>query len=183
MPPDDPTARVLLADDHELVRRLLRRALAAHPGLELVGEASDGSEAVELARELAPDVVVLDLAMPYKDGLQVAGELRSHLPACAIIVFSDQDAEQAALAAGADRYIGKAAGFAAAAQAAPSWPSGAERQQQRELAAAPGALGSGEHRAAEALEHPARDREPHPGARQLARAAFEEPEDAVEVGV
>ena len=88
------------------------------PRLELVGEASDGSEAVELARELAPDVVVLDLAMPDKDGLQVAGELRSHLPACAIIVFSDQDAEQAALAAGADRYIGKAAGFAAAAQAA-----------------------------------------------------------------
>jgi DNA-binding NarL/FixJ family response regulator len=115
---DDPTARVLLADDHELVRRLLRRAIAAQPGLELVGEAADGSEAVELARRLEPDVVVLDLAMPFKDGLQVAGELRSELPACAILVFSDQDAEQAALAAGADRYLGKAEGFAAAAQAA-----------------------------------------------------------------
>jgi DNA-binding NarL/FixJ family response regulator len=107
-----------LADDHELVRRLLRRAISAHPGLELVGEAADGSEAVELARELTPDVVVLDLAMPEKDGLQVAGELRTELPACAILVFSDQDAEQAALAAGADRYVGKADGFAAAAQAA-----------------------------------------------------------------
>ena len=111
------TARVLLADDHELVRRLLRRALSAHPHLELVGEAADGSEALALARELAPDVVVLDLAMPELDGLQVAGELRSHGARCAILVFSDQDAEQAALAAGADRYLGKAAGFEAAAQA------------------------------------------------------------------
>ena len=117
VPPADPTARVLLADDHELVRRLLRRAISAHPHLELVGEAADGSEALALARELAPDVVVLDLAMPELDGLQVAGELRSHGASCAILVFSDQDAEQAALAAGADRYLGKAAGFEAAAQA------------------------------------------------------------------
>jgi DNA-binding NarL/FixJ family response regulator len=118
VPTDDPAARVLLADDHELVRRLLRRAITAQPGLELVGEAADGSEAIELARELAPDVVVLDLAMPVMDGLQVAGALRSQMPACAILVFSDQDAEQAALDAGADRYLGKAAGFAAAAAAA-----------------------------------------------------------------
>jgi DNA-binding NarL/FixJ family response regulator len=118
VPTDDPTARVLLADDHELVRRLLRRAITAQPGLELVGEAADGSEAIELARELVPDVVVLDLAMPVMDGLEVAGALRSQMPACAILVFSDQDAEQAALAAGADRYVGKSAGFVAAAQAA-----------------------------------------------------------------
>jgi DNA-binding NarL/FixJ family response regulator len=118
VPAENPTARVLLADDHELVRRLLRRAISAHPNLELVGEAADGSEALTLARELAPDVVVLDLAMPELDGLQVAGELRSHGARCAILVFSDQDAEQAALAAGADRYLGKAAGFEAAAQAA-----------------------------------------------------------------
>jgi two-component system nitrate/nitrite response regulator NarP len=123
--PPDPTARVLLADDHELVRRLLRRALAAHPHLELVGEAADGSEALALARELAPDVVVLDLAMPELDGLQVAGALRSHGASCAILVFSDQDAEQAALAAGADRYLGKAAGFEAAAQAVAELATGA----------------------------------------------------------
>ena len=66
------TARVLLADDHELVRRLLRRAIGAHPGLEIVGEAADGSEAVVLARQLAPDVVVLDLSMPHMDGFEVA---------------------------------------------------------------------------------------------------------------
>ena len=118
MSADHSTARVLLADDHELVRRLLRLAISAHPDLELVGEAADGSEALELARVLAPDVVVLDLAMPELDGLQVAEELRSDVPTCAILVFSDQDAEQAALEAGAHRYLGKAEGFAAAAQAA-----------------------------------------------------------------
>jgi DNA-binding NarL/FixJ family response regulator len=116
-----PRARVLLADDHALMRRLLRRAISAHPALEFVGEAADGAEAVELARSLAPDVVVLDLAMPELDGLQVAGKLRSDLPECAILVFSAFEAARvaaAALAAGADRYLEKAAGFEAAAQAA-----------------------------------------------------------------
>ena len=112
------TARVLLADDHELVRRLLRRAIGAHPGLEIVGEAADGSEAVVLARQLAPDVVVLDLSMPHMDGFQVAGLLRQDLPDCAILVFSDLEAEREALAAGADRYLEKGAGFEAAAEAA-----------------------------------------------------------------
>ena len=114
-------ARVLLADDHALMRRLLRRAIEAHPQLELVAEAADGAEALELARSLAPDVVVLDLAMPELDGLQVAGSLRADLPDCAILVFSAFEAERAAsaaLAAGADRYLEKAAGFEAAAQAA-----------------------------------------------------------------
>ena len=114
-------ARVLLADDHALMRRLLRRAIEAHPQLELVAEAADGAEALALARSLAPDVVVLDLAMPELDGLQVAGSLRADLPDCAILVFSAFEAERAAsaaLAAGADRYLEKAAGFEAAAQAA-----------------------------------------------------------------
>ncbi|WP_037496188.1 response regulator transcription factor, partial [Solirubrobacter soli] len=112
------TARVLLADDHELVRRLLRRAIGQHPGLEIVGEAADGSEAVVLARQLTPDVVVLDLSMPHMDGFEVAGLLRQDLPGCAILVFSDLEAEHEALAAGADRYLEKGAGFEAAAQAA-----------------------------------------------------------------
>jgi DNA-binding NarL/FixJ family response regulator len=115
---DLTTARVLLADDHELVRRLLRRAIGAHPSLEIVGEAADGSEAVDLARSLAPDVVVLDLSMPRMDGFAVAEALRQHLPGCAILVFSDLEAEHEALAAGADRYLEKGAGFEAAAQAA-----------------------------------------------------------------
>lgn len=114
-------ARVLLADDHSLMRRLLRRAISAHPRLEFIGEAADGAQALTLARSLVPDVVVLDLAMPELDGLQVAGSLRADLPHCAILVFSAFEAaraEAAALAAGADRYLEKAAGFEAAAQAA-----------------------------------------------------------------
>ena len=118
MSADLSTARVLLADDHELVRRLLRRAIGAHPGLEIVGEAADGSEAVDLARSLAPDVVVLDLSMPHMDGFEVAGVLREDLPDCAILVFSDLEAEREALEAGAHRYLEKGAGFEAAAQAA-----------------------------------------------------------------
>jgi DNA-binding NarL/FixJ family response regulator len=114
-------ARVLLADDHELMRLLLRRAIDAQPDLELVGEAADGAQALELARTLAPDVVVLDLAMPELDGYQVASTLRADLPGCAILVFSTFEAERAApaaLAAGADRYLEKAAGCEAAARAA-----------------------------------------------------------------
>ena len=118
MSADPSTARVLLADDHELVRRLLRRAIGAHPGLEIVGEAADGSEAVVLARQLAPDVVVLDLSMPHLSGFEVAEVLRQDLPGCAILVFSDLEAEREALEAGADRYLEKGAGFEAAAQAA-----------------------------------------------------------------
>jgi DNA-binding NarL/FixJ family response regulator len=112
------TARVLLADDHALVRRLLRRAIGAHPQLEIVGEAADGDEALTLARRLEPDVIVLDLSMPAKDGFEVAEALRVDVPACAILVFSDLEAEERALAAGAHRFLEKEAGFAAAASAA-----------------------------------------------------------------
>jgi DNA-binding NarL/FixJ family response regulator len=124
----DPTARVLVADDHDLVRRLLRTAIGAHPELEIVGEAADGSQALQLARELTPDVVVLDLSMPELDGFQVAGVLREEAPDCAILVFSDLEAEERALQAGADRFLDKGAGFAAAAQAAAELAVSARRQ-------------------------------------------------------
>jgi DNA-binding NarL/FixJ family response regulator len=110
---------VLLADDHQLMRRLLRHAIAEQPTLQVVGEAADGTQALELALALAPELVVLDLAMPELNGLEVATALRAGLPGCAILVFSAADAaraESAALRAGADRYLEKAAGFQAAAQ-------------------------------------------------------------------
>ena len=122
------SARVLLADDDALVRRLLRRALEAQPALEVIGEAADGAEAVALAHSLAPDVVVLDLAMPELDGLQVAARVRPALPHCAILIFSAADAAThapRALAAGADRFLEKAAGFEAAAAAAAALSRGA----------------------------------------------------------
>jgi DNA-binding NarL/FixJ family response regulator len=116
-----PPARVLLADDHELMRRMLRLALSARPGLEVVGEAGDGAEALALARELAPDLVVLDVDMPEMDGLEVTRALRATLPGCAVLIVSALEAARmadAALAAGADRYVEKAAGLDAAADAA-----------------------------------------------------------------
>lgn len=115
-----PRVRVLLADDHELMRRLMRRAIAARPGLEIVGEAADGAQALELARTLAPDVIVLDLAMPVMDGLEVTRSLRADQPRCAIVVVSAFEADRvaaAAHAAGADRYVEKGAGLAAAVDA------------------------------------------------------------------
>jgi DNA-binding NarL/FixJ family response regulator len=116
-----PPARVLLADDHELMRRMLRLALAARPGLEVVGEAGDGAEALALARELAPDLVVLDVDMPEMNGLEVTRALRASLPDCAVLIVSALEAGRmadAALAAGADRYVEKGAGLDAAADAA-----------------------------------------------------------------
>jgi len=115
------TANVLLVDDHDLMRRLLRRAIEVQPGLKIVGEAADGTRALEQARELEPDLVVLDLAMPELDGFEVAKALRKELPGCLILVFSAFEAsraEESALAAGADRYLEKAKGFQAAAEAA-----------------------------------------------------------------
>jgi two-component system NarL family response regulator len=115
------SAGVLLVDDHPLMRRLLRRAIEGQPTLRVLGEAADGAQALVLAHALAPDLVVLDLAMPELDGIQAATALRARLPECAILVFSGVEAvraEAAALRAGADRYLEKTAGFEAAARAA-----------------------------------------------------------------
>jgi len=113
-----PPARVLVADDDVLTRHLLRRAVAAHAALELVGEAADGTEALALAHALAPDAVVLDISMPGLDGLAVAARMRPAFPDCAIVLFSAGDAEAQALAVGADCFVAKAAGADAAVRAA-----------------------------------------------------------------
>ena len=65
--------RLLIVDDHELVRQGFIAMMSVEPNLDVVGEAADGVEAVELARSLQPDVILLDLAMPRKDGLPVKG--------------------------------------------------------------------------------------------------------------
>lgn len=112
--------RVLVADDHPLIRRLLRTVLGSRAGIEIVGEASDAERAVELATALAPDVVVADLTMPGMDGFEAISAIRAELPDCRIVVFSANEAERAAepaLAAGADRYLSKDAGFEAVADA------------------------------------------------------------------
>jgi len=102
--------RVLLADDSPDVRLLLRLTLATEPAFEVIGEASNGAEAVELARSLQPDVVVLDLSMPVMDGLQAIPELLRASPSTRIVVLSGFDEDrmkQAALDLGAHDYLEK----------------------------------------------------------------------------
>jgi PAS domain S-box-containing protein len=102
--------RVLLVDDSSDIRLLLRRMLTRVSNFDVVGEASDGREAIALATNLQPDVVVLDLAMPIMDGLEALPQLRQRLPHAKIVVLSGFDearTEQAALDAGADAYIEK----------------------------------------------------------------------------
>jgi DNA-binding NarL/FixJ family response regulator len=80
--------RVLLADDHSLVRRGFRRLLADETGIQVVGEACDGSQAVELSRTLRPDVIVMDMAMPGLNGTQATIEILKFLPGVGIVILS-----------------------------------------------------------------------------------------------
>jgi DNA-binding NarL/FixJ family response regulator len=106
------TARILLADDHALVRRGLRMVLDAQPDLEVVAEASTGAEAIEMAVSEPVDLAVLDVAMPRMTGLQAAAELTRQLPALRVLMLSMYDSEQylfEALRAGASGYVLKSA--------------------------------------------------------------------------
>ena len=103
---------VLLADDHSLVRRGFRRLLEDDPSITVVGEASDGSEAVELACQLRPRVVVMDCAMPKTIGLEATRQILTAAPDTAVLMLSMHSEEtlvRQALAAGARGYILKSA--------------------------------------------------------------------------
>ena len=100
--------RILLADDHALVRDGLRMVLESQPDLEVVVEAGDGVEAVRLALEHAVDLAVLDVAMPKMTGLQAARELQARRPEVRVLMLSMHDNEQyffEALKAGASGYV------------------------------------------------------------------------------
>ena len=101
-------ARVLLADDHAVVRRGLRLVLEAEGDLEVVAEAGDGAEAVELALEHELDLALLDVTMPRMTGLQATRELAERKPDLPVLILSMHDDEQyffAALKAGASGYV------------------------------------------------------------------------------
>jgi len=103
-----PTLRILVADDHEVVRRGLRALLESRPGWEVCGEATTGREAVEKARELKPDLVVLDITMPELNGLEATRQILKALPRTEVLVLTIHESEQVVhevLEAGARGYV------------------------------------------------------------------------------
>ncbi len=101
-------ARVLIADDHAIVRAGLRAVLKGEPGMELVGEASGGEEALALVETLRPDILVLDLSMPDLDGIQVTRRVQSNAPSVRVLILTVHEDEallREAIRAGAAGYI------------------------------------------------------------------------------
>lgn len=102
------TIRILVADDHKVVRQGIGMFLELDPELQMIGEAADGAEAVRLARELEPDVVLMDLLMPVKDGIAATTEIRRELPDVEVLALTSvlEDASvTGAIKAGAIGYL------------------------------------------------------------------------------
>jgi DNA-binding NarL/FixJ family response regulator len=100
--------RILIADDHDMIRRGLRDLLERHEGWKVCAEASNGREAIEIARKLIPQVVVLDLAMPDLNGFEATRQIKKALPNTEVLIFSVHEAEdfvRDALEAGALGYL------------------------------------------------------------------------------
>jgi DNA-binding NarL/FixJ family response regulator len=85
--------RVLVADDHPIIRRAVRSVLQAQPHFEVCGEATDGAQAIQEAQKLTPDVIVLNVTMPVLNGFEAAREIKTILPKSAIVILS-QDADR-----------------------------------------------------------------------------------------
>jgi DNA-binding NarL/FixJ family response regulator len=99
---------VMIADDHPIFRKGLRALLASHPGLRLAGEATSGREAVRLAAELCPDLILMDLQMPDGDGISAIRQIIAARPESRILVvtmFDDDESVFAAMRAGARGYV------------------------------------------------------------------------------
>jgi NarL family two-component system response regulator LiaR len=104
--------RIVLVDDHAVVRQGLAALIATHPRLEVVGEAASGEEAVPLCRRLVPDVVLLDMIMPKMNGVAAAAAIKAASPTSRVLLltsYAEGDLVQPALAAGADGYLLKTA--------------------------------------------------------------------------
>ncbi|MCK3838820.1 MULTISPECIES: response regulator transcription factor [Pseudomonas] len=100
--------RLVLADDHEVTRTGFVALLAGHPQFEVVGQARDGQEAVELCERLLPDIVILDIRMPLLNGLGAARLLQQRLPTLKVVIFTMDDSPdhlEAAMSAGAVGYL------------------------------------------------------------------------------
>lgn len=100
--------KILIADDHAIVRRGLRMLISGESDMEIVGEAANGIEAVELYRTLQPDIILLDLVMPGQSGLEALTQIRAEFPqACVLVLstFGDNERVFAAIRGGASGYL------------------------------------------------------------------------------
>jgi DNA-binding NarL/FixJ family response regulator len=137
--------RLLIADDHQLVREGLRTLLTEDPGIEVIGEARTGKEAVKLASDLRPDVVLMDMVMPELDGIQATEQIRAAKPATQVLVltsFIEEGQVQAAVQAGAIGYLMKdilkdelVAAIRAAHEGRPTLHPDAQQQLMRQVSA------------------------------------------------
>jgi DNA-binding NarL/FixJ family response regulator len=103
-----PPARLLIVDDHDLIRESTQLMLEGEPDLEVVGEAVNGRHALELCRQLRPDLVLMDVRMPEMDGLTATREIKKEMPVISVLVVSayeSEDYRQEAASAGATDYV------------------------------------------------------------------------------
>ena len=102
------TVRIVLVDDHDLVRRGLSLLLEFETGFEVVGEAQDAIEAIDITRRLRPDVLIIDMVLPSGNGIEVTREIKAHLPETQVILLSMYDSPAyvtSAFQAGAEGYV------------------------------------------------------------------------------
>lgn len=109
---EENNVRVVLIDDHDLLRRGIKTMLESESDIEVVGEADDGTRALALVEETLPDVVIIDVVMPNKDGIEATREIKDAFPKVGVVVLSGHDEQQFvfdALKAGASGYLLKSA--------------------------------------------------------------------------
>lgn len=102
--------KLVLVDDAPFIRDVLRHIIESQPGIEIVGEAEDGEQAVAIAKQTHPDVILMDIVMPKKSGIEATGEILKILPQCRVIACSTVDQEimvLRAIEAGCCSYIVK----------------------------------------------------------------------------
>ena len=153
--------RVMVADDHPIMRDGLRAALDGEEDFEVVGQAADGTEAVRMAQRLEPDVIVMDVMMPGKDGVDACREIMELAPDTQVLMLTASTAEDAvleAVAAGATGYLQKHSGPGEMAIAVRDVAQGRlrvpDRSVRRVFAMIRGQRGFGEGRALEFIDRP-----------------------------